>query len=525
MRARPCPPASAPASSRLIPLALAWALAGLAPAAAADLLVLKDGRVVEGQKLARVEAGIEIQYANGNVLIPQALVEDALIDGETPPAPATAEEQEMAAKGFVRWEGKWVPKKRRDDLLAKHLAERKREVEEIAAHREWANRRKAKTKHFAFEYTVPQSVFENYSRLMEAYFEAFLKDWDISPPKNLGQLSVCLHIDFDAMRQVGGAGGNTLGYFRFVRPWDLNFFHDRTDPAFTEEVMFHETNHYLQKLLDLDFAMPHFPGESLAEYYGASHWDPEKKKLTTGLLLEGRLCELKLDWQQGERIGLEQLVSTDRMYEHYTWGWSLAYFLMKDPRYAKRFQRFVASLPSGKGIRREVMGVDNLKTVEGAEVWKAFKAELGLKDAAAIAALEKEWHEFIDHKLQVESHRGLEMAARSAANHGQPIKAKRLFKEAVERGSTNARTFSHYAELLAGDGEHDRALELWRKALEIDPLDAEAYASMGRSLRAQGKHDEARRLRRLARDIDPDNSWFLFTDEDLEEIGGEPPKK
>jgi len=25
--------------------------------------------------------------------------------------------------------------------------------------------------------------------------------------------------------------------------------------------------------------MPHFPGESLAEYYGASHWDAKTKKL------------------------------------------------------------------------------------------------------------------------------------------------------------------------------------------------------------------------------------------------------
>ncbi|MCC6409548.1 MAG: hypothetical protein IT453_20485 [Planctomycetes bacterium] len=507
-------------------LALALALGAFAPTASADLLVLKDGRVIQDQKLARSDGGIAIQYANGDVLVPTALVEDVIIDGEATPPPATAEEQEMAGKGLVRWEGKWIPKKRRDELLAKRTAERKKEVEEIAAHREWAKRRTAKTKHFAFEYTVPQGVFENYAALMEAYFDAFVKDWGLQAPKNLGQLPVCLHIDYDAMVQVGGAGNGVLGYFRFVRPWDLNFFHDRTDPAFTEEVMFHETNHYLQKLLDLEFAMPHFPGESLAEYYGASHWDPVKKKLSTGLLLEGRLCELKLDLQRGEWIGLEQLVSTDRMYEHYNWGWSLVYFLMKDPRYQKKFQKFVATLPSGKGIQREVMGVDNLKTVSGAEVWKTFKAELGLKDAAAVTALEKEWHEFVDKKLQLESYRGLETAARQASNNGQPIKAKRLFKEAIERGSTNPLTFHGYAELLARDGEHDQAIELWRKALAIDPLNAECYAAMGRSLLARGDKKEASRLRRLARDIDPDNSWFLFTDEDLEEIGtDDPPKK
>jgi hypothetical protein len=33
----------------------------------------------------------------------------------------------------------------------------------------------------------------------------------------------------------------------------------------------------------------------LAEYYGASHWDPVAKKFETGLIQEGRLCEIQTD--------------------------------------------------------------------------------------------------------------------------------------------------------------------------------------------------------------------------------------
>ena len=87
--------------------------------------------------------------------------------------------------------------------------------------------------------------------------------------------------------------------------------------------------------------MPHFPGESLAEYYGASHWDPVKKKLTTGLILEGRLVEVQDDVSRGEMMDLKRLISTGRMYEHYTWGWALAHFLMNDKRYAPKFQKFI----------------------------------------------------------------------------------------------------------------------------------------------------------------------------------------
>ncbi len=62
--------------------------------------------------------------------------------------------------------------------------------------------------------------------LMEAYFTQFVKDWRIQVPKGLGKLKVCLYSNYDDMVQIGGAGGGVLGYFRFVPPLELNFFHD-----------------------------------------------------------------------------------------------------------------------------------------------------------------------------------------------------------------------------------------------------------------------------------------------------------
>jgi tetratricopeptide (TPR) repeat protein len=495
---------------RRVALALS-VLAGASLPAPADFLVLKDGRVVEGKKLARVEGGIEIAYQNGKVLVPTALVGDVLIEGEALAPPANTEEESQRAKGMVRFENKWMTPKSRDELLKKRLDKRMKEFGELKAHSEWRNRYTEKTRNFAFEHTLPPEVFEEYRDLMEAYFAQFTKDWKIKLPKDLGPLKVCLYTNYEDMIQIGGAGQGVLGYFRFREPLELNFFHDRLDQAFTEEVMFHETNHYLQKLIDMDFGMPHFPGESLAEYYGASHWDPEKKKLTTGLILEGRLVEVQDEIAGGEWMDLKKLVSSDGLYEHYTWGWTLVHFLMTDKRYSAKFQRFVIALPTAKDIKREDYG-GGLKTVGSGEVYNAFVKYLELKDDEGVKALEKEWHTYVREKLTLVTPRGKELAAASASFQ-RPIKAKRLFKEAIEGGTKNPLTYHRYADLLSSSGEIAQAIELWKKAIELDPLIGDFYYRMGRAIRTKDK-EEGKRLMKLAKEVDPEGNYFDIEEEE-----------
>ncbi|HTF88938.1 MAG TPA: hypothetical protein VK843_11055 [Planctomycetota bacterium] len=489
-------------------LAALFCIVVLAAFAHADFLCLKDGRIVEGHKLARAPGGVKVTFTNGEVLVPDALISDVLIEGEALAPPQTEEEKAQVSKGMVRFEGKWISPKSRDDLLRKRVEKRVKDLEVFKAHSEWRNRYQEKTKNFEFEHTLPPEVFENYRDLMEAYFAQFLKDWKIQAPKGLGRLKVCLYSDYGDMIQTGGAGGGVLGYFRFIPPLELNFFHERLDTAFTEEVMFHETNHYLQKLIDMDFRMPHFPGESLAEYYGASKWDPVKKKLTTGLILEGRLVEVQDDIAGGTMMDLKRMISSERMYEHYTWGWSLVHFLMNDKRYAAKFQKFIIALPTAKDIKREVNS-QNLKAIEQSEVASAFMRYLDVKDDAALKVMEGEWHAYIKEKLTLVTTRGKEEAAKSAAQSGRPLKAKRLMKEAIAAGSTNPMTFHRYADLLARDGKHAEAMDLWKKAIALDPLVGEFYWHMGRSiLAAKGDKDEGERLKKLAKEVDPDGSYY-----------------
>jgi tetratricopeptide (TPR) repeat protein len=498
---------------RLPHAALALFALGL-PAAAGDILCLKDGRVVEGPKMERKENGIELSYEHGKILIPNEMILDAVLDADAARAPATDEEKEMSSKGMVHFEGKWISAKQRDELLQKRLAARHKELEQIAARKEWRNRGQQDTAHFHFEYTVPDPIFEGYRDLMEAYYSEFARTWKLKSPGKDDRLNVSFHGDEPTFHQVSGVGYGVLGYFRFVKPWDLNIFYERMDPNFTTEVMFHEANHYLQKLIELDFGVPHFPGESLAEYYGASHWDPEKKKLTTGLILEGRLCEVQEDIVKGDFEPLDELVRTEGDYKHYTWGWSLVYFLMNDARYQPKFQKFVFTLARGKGVKREPMGIANLNTVKGEEVFRVFREELGLKDATAVRALEKEWYAYVQ-QLQPATLEGLEKAGMSAAGNGRPIRAKRMLKDAIAKGSRNPLVHARYAELLGADaGQRLAAIEAWKKALEIDPLNGKFYASLGHTMLYGKKEDpsnaEANRMIALGKDLGYDDPWVAI---------------
>jgi tetratricopeptide (TPR) repeat protein len=285
--------------------------------------------------------------------------------------------------------------------------------------------------------------------------------------------------------------------------------------------MYHETNHYLQKLIDVDFSYPHFPGESLAEYYGASRYDPDTKKFSTGLILEGRLAEVKRDVLAGEMMELDKLLSSEGMYEHYTWGWTLVHFLMNDPRRAKAFKKFVLALPQDKDVEREPTGFGNVRTCTAVEVRRVFMDRLGLEDGDDLKELEQAWHDYVRERLEFVSARGLELAALSAKRSGLPIKAKKLFGEAIEAGSRNPLTFHHYAELLVREGDRGAAIAQWRKALELDPLGAEFHLSLGQALYREGDEEEGLRRMRLAREIDDDVLSWTFDTDLLEKLDGE----
>lgn len=502
---------------------IAWSLGLLCVfcgEAVADTLLLEDGRIIEEKPMERAENGVKVKFENGEVFVPDRLIREAILQNAPPYEPKTPEEKEKVDKGLVPFEGNWVKPEKRKELIQKRIADRKEEIAKIREHSLWRNRYKEKTKHFEFEYTVPPHIFEYYRDLMEAYYKEFAKTWKVKQPRDLGRLKVCFYTNYSDFLQIGGVSNGVQGYFRFVKPIELNFYFNRLDPSYTEQVMYHEANHYLQMLLDPDFSMPHFPGESLAEFYGGANFDPKTKKLEVGLILESRLTEVKNDVAGGDMMGLEKMVSAGDMYEHYNWGWSLAHYLMNNSKTKKKFEKFVKSLVNGKGVKREAMGFGSMKTVPGTEVWRVFCQALGLKKDEDVKALEADWHAYVKDNLKLVTSSGLEKAAAAAMNTGRPIRAKRLFREAIEAGTENPMTFYRYAELLQRDSKYDEALKHLHKAIELEPLESKFYAEVGSLLRRQGNKEECKRYLALAKELDPDNPWLDIELQELDEEEG-----
>jgi tetratricopeptide (TPR) repeat protein len=481
----------------------------LAGSARADMVQLKDGRFVEGVPLKLAGKEIVAQFKNGEVHLPLSMVETYVIEGAAPPEPDTDEAKAKAAQGLVQWKGKWMKPAERDKAIKDEVDKRRAAVEDAKKHSEWRDRYKFSSKYFDFESTAPPSLNQYYSQLLDAYFEVFKKDWSISStPKGFdAKLKVCFYPNEEMFHKTGGAPGGVLAYYRFVPPRELNFYNERRDPRLTETVMFHECNHYLVDLFGQGLKYPHFIGEAMAEYYGASTYDPKTKSVKFGQIQEGRLAEIRSDIDAGKNFTLQEYMEKEGgHYEDYYWGWSFVHFMMETPAYQKKFKTFFIDLARAKDVQRKPMGVEpGFYQVSNAECIRVFKDRFGIKD---LAPLDKEWHEYVE-KLKAPGVRGYEEAGKRAYGEGRvKFRAPRLLKAAVDLGSVDTETLDDYADCLRGKQQYDEALAIMEKAIQIDPLDGDLRAHVSYVLNEKGDKDGAKKALDLARELNPDGNYI-----------------
>lgn len=468
-------------------------------------LQLTDGRFVMDQQIERHERGAVIKYKNGDVIVPRALIRDCTAF-EIGAAEASMSDEDKAKieKGQVLFEDKWIPIAKRDALLAERVKTRAKRIAEAEAHRLWRNRYTMKTKNFEFEYTIDPEVMQRYADMLEVYYATFTKEWGIRKPSGMGRLKVCFYHDQDYFQQVGGAPPGVIGYFRFVAPIELNFFYERLDEALTQDVLFHEANHYLTHLIDPKFHYPSWINESLAEYYGASEWDADAKRMIVGNLQEGRLAVIQDAIRQDEWQKLEPLIRLEQGQFnaiHYAWGWSLVHYLMSDKKNADAFKKFYLALGRDKSVKR-VPHFYDIKKIEPDEQIELFKKFMGVKD---LAEMEAGWHAYV-RELKAASGAGYRNAGDIALARGMPIKAQRFFKTALDMGESGCMTHFGYGRALYQKGKHQEAAEQFEQAIAIDPLQGHFWMYLA-DARQHLKADKAEvdRLRRLALEIDPDD--------------------
>jgi tetratricopeptide (TPR) repeat protein len=510
-------------ASRLAPLV---ALMLLPPALArADTLALKDGRFVEGVAMEKKESGcVVLHYKAGDVTVPADKVSDVLIEKQGAYEPRNDEEKAQLEKGLLPYEGKWIPKADRDRKIAAKIEAQRKKIEEAKAHREWRNRYQVESKHFKFQHTLPPEVFADLRDLLEVYYDTFTKKWKIKADPKIGKPPVCLYHDEEYYYQVSGAPRGAIGYFRFVSPIELDLFYERNDPRLTIDVLFHEGNHLLTYMIDPTFMYSPWVNESLAEYYGASQWDPATKTMSVGHVQEGRLVVLWDEIAKGKMRDLEEMIKEERFGAvDYAWGWSFVHFLMETPKYGEKFQKFYIALAKDPKIpRREARpGFNEVSVPDQVD---ALKRYLGVKD---LKTLETEWHEYIKGRLKLTSERGYSDAGKWAWRFDMKLKAKRFFTKAVEGGSANPDTYGTFAEVLVANREYDQAIQMWEKAIELDPLNPEYYVDLGRFLaHGQGatsdeRKERGKKLIALAQEMAPDDP-MIWMQTQLDELDAPP---
>jgi hypothetical protein len=114
----------------------------LSDLAAAGVLYLEDGRVLDGVEIAQTGAGALVKFKNGPVLVPKALI-------------------------------------RKVDPAAE-------KAERIA----WADRKKVEGEHLRYEHDLPDWVFERYRTELEGLVGKFRTEWKIEAPAEKPLLSI-----------------------------------------------------------------------------------------------------------------------------------------------------------------------------------------------------------------------------------------------------------------------------------------------------------------------------------------------
>jgi len=494
--------------ARLFPAAAALAAAFVLPARA-DTLALKDGRFFEGRPVEVKPDGYLIRFEHGSIEVPKDMVESFFSSESGGFVPTTPEEKKRFEKGYVRWNGRWtrisIAERKREEAIE---ARRKR-MEQMKARRLWRNHAEVETRRFVFRHTLPDEVFQEFQDLFETYYDYFTKYWRFRPSPKFGKVTINIYHNREYFEQVSGAPSGVVGYY-VPTERDLHFYYDRNNKGYTIDVMFHEGNHMLTHMINRDRWYPWWVGEGMAEYFGASEWDPEKKTMKLGRLQAGRLAVLHAQIEEDKWVSLKDLLETNGMGAvGYSWAWSLCHFLLHTSKYERRFKRFFMAIGRDSSLRT-VARFAQIRQLPPTEVVEAFRKYLRVDD---LDELEEEWYEYIRKNLRLDGRADVNWAEAGwiMSLYGEEAKARLYYKRAIDKGAKSAAPYYGYAELKLRQNMPGIALKYSKKAVERDPLHARAYALQGRALlRQDSGNEEGLRLLELAHEVDPDDQQIWF---------------
>lgn len=513
-------------------------LASLGPPAAADRIVTKSGKVLEGKATVKEDGSYRIELKTVTIDLAKDIVKEVLIEGDMATyVPKNEKEKEALAKGLVFYNGQWITKEAYKQAVDKELARRKKLLEEESKHLQFADGWKFETAHFQFQGNCPKDVLDDLASLMEEYYAVMNSKIGIkaSPALQRKKMTVNVFRNKEDYVRVGGAPSGTGGYFSNLQE-ALNFYYDFEDPGFTRQVMLHEATHLLTYLSNPKFDAPAWINEGMAEYFGSSRitGDKGKRKMEPGQILDNRLLVLQ-DMEKQNYIPIDKWLeySTSygaveraggNTYQHYSYWWAFCHFLATNKKYEKKFLQYFKDLYALQGFDKKV-GYGGMDTggvafsVEPKEYIAKLLERLGVRD---IQKLDEEFRAWIRSTEPV--------GARGYFYVGRDLTMMRKYDEglanldiAIQKGYDTAECYAMRARCYEGKRQVERANADWRKAIEQNPVEPSYRMELASNLLlSKATREQGIEQLRIAAELDPLDPWIRYRLEEAEKRAGGP---
>lgn len=270
-----------------------------------------------------------------------------------------------------------------------YLKQKEKEYEGVP----WDKRHEIKTEHFHIICNSTLRVTQAYGELMELIRAKLAEMFPTRVRRNV-RAPVFIYAsqeDFINAEGFGRFGGRGLGGYYIPSSQQIHTYHGTFGfTGTTFSVLCHEGTHYYQGLVLQKFDnVPIWLIEGLAVYFGdGSFFDPEKKKITVGLIPRDRLAHIQEKIATNRNTPIAKLVAMDRYSgfsgSEYADAWALIYFL-------------VNSGPKGQKLLQDYWGIGLERELDKRD----FKA-LAEKHFGSMDELEKQYVEYIS-KLDMPS--------------------------------------------------------------------------------------------------------------------------
>lgn len=466
-----------------------------APSTAFDLVLLKDGRLVEGKLITDGSDGtVVLRLPGADIPISMDLIDKTYIEDLEDYVPKSKKEEEQIKKGRVLFEGSWMSRTRRESKLRERQEAQAAALEQSKLSHDWRNHKTVEKRHLVIRSNCTDEVIEEFGELLEAYYKSFTDYWNIklAPSEGKEKMNFYLYRTKDDFHRVTQTPPYIGGFFSRADR-ELQLYYDIDDPREAQETLLHEGNHWLTYLIDTGYDYPLWMNEGMAEYYGTAAIN-EEGEFELGGLQYGRIVSLRNDETNGNVLGLRDVLLKEKFTaREYAVSWSFVHFLMESEEYGRAFRAFFKGLPGNRDIETVNRSYSNvtgsIKEPNQASLAAALEKQLG----KSIEELEEEWRL---HQTQAYGELTANayflaaiISARSPLDDDEHIvKAMEYYQKAVDLGIEQARCYTNYAEMLRKGGVDERgytaivaepqpakAWEMIQRAIELDPVNPLNY--------------------------------------------------